>query len=272
MAEILRDEPTLVGIAVQDRILGTACTSLRASLNATPLSSQDLARLSTRLANLLTTADRTARNALVTERCEELAVFQGSNRQVAEFLQQGPAGLGLWLAVEATRLAGILQRDAAFFLQCLDRIEDALAHPSRREVLAELGDVASDVEGNQHMVAVDKQRVNIISCMTLPPIIRVMRRHIWTETLGEATLTAMLVERYRLEQGRLPPDLQALVPQYLQKIPEDPYTGQPLRFRLLPAGYAVSSPGATEPPDARKDAPKQSQDGGSPEIIFQVER
>lgn len=61
---------------------------------------------------------------------------------------------------------------------------------------------------------------------------------------------AVALERYRRTHAdALPPTLDALVPQYLNSIPEDPLIGQPLRFRPVPDGYVVYSVG----PDGQDD-------------------
>lgn len=40
------------------------------------------------------------------------------------------------------------------------------------------------------------------------------------------------VEQYRRDNDSLPEKLEALVPRYLQEVPQDPFVGHPLRFRL----------------------------------------
>ena len=42
--------------------------------------------------------------------------------------------------------------------------------------------------------------------------------------------TACAVERYRLKHGKLPKDLNALVPEFMNKVPIDPFDGKPLRY------------------------------------------
>ena len=42
--------------------------------------------------------------------------------------------------------------------------------------------------------------------------------------------TACAVERYRLKYGKLPKDLNALVPEFMDKVPVDPFDGKPLRY------------------------------------------
>ena len=53
---------------------------------------------------------------------------------------------------------------------------------------------------------------------------------------------AIAVERYRrANDGRRPDSLSDLVPQFLDAVPEDPFDGQPLRYRKLESGYVVYS-------------------------------
>jgi len=195
-------------------------------------------------------SEKGLQTAIVNERCQGISIFQGSDQQIADFVLQGEAGLGLRLSVEAMRAAGILQRDAAYYVDSLDRIEAACSATSRERML-KLADIASDVEQNRHFAATaDKKRLNIISCMLLPGSIRAFQGDLWTQTLGEVTLASLAVERHRQEFGHLPTDLDALVPRYLPKVPEDPYTGHPISFHLLPKGYVVYAPGISSPNSA----------------------
>ena len=271
MAEILSNEPTLVGMATRDRILAAVCVCLRECLNEGPLSTQDLALIGTRLEGALSTGERTPCAGVTYERCLGLAVFEGSNQEIAEFLQQGKVGLLIWLGVEATRVEGILQRDATFFLDNLGRVEHAAANPSHKEMAKVLAAVSSDVERNQHLAAGDKSKVNIISCMILPGTIRGMQAHLWTQGLVDATRTVLAVEGYRQEMGRLPPDLQTLVPRFLVQIPEHAETGQPLGLSVFPKGYAVHSPNGRHLDDDATQ-PKSQPPFESDEVVVRIER
>ena len=84
---------------------------------------------------------------------------------------------------------------------------------------------------------------------------------------------AMAVERYRLAHGALPSSLGDLVPGQLDVVPEDPYTGQPLRYEKLGKGFVVYSVG----PDGRDDAgweepPHARRRGGQYDLTFTVEQ
>jgi hypothetical protein len=58
------------------------------------------------------------------------------------------------------------------------------------------------------------------------------------------------IERYRRAHAdAVPAALSELVPQYLDAVPEDPLTGQPLRYHATPDAYMVYSVG----PDGNDD-------------------
>ena len=52
------------------------------------------------------------------------------------------------------------------------------------------------------------------------------------ETQREMTVAAIAINRYHLRYRKLPPDLSALVPEYVPQLPHDWMDGQPLRYRV----------------------------------------
>jgi hypothetical protein len=243
MAEVLRDEPTLTGAAVRDKILTTSCACIQISLGMAQLSARDLSLVSTRMQGVMELNEKGLRTALAVERCMGLSIFQGSDREIADFLEQGRARFGVKLSVEVLRAEGIVQRDADYFIEQMDRIEAAAQSPSLQRMANDLAHITADLEENQRLFASDKRRVNLISCMLLPGVTRTMQAHLWTRALGEVAVAAIGVDRYRQEVGRLPSDLDAVVPRFLASVPKDPHTGQPIGFSLLPSGYAFFSGG-----------------------------
>lgn len=62
------------------------------------------------------------------------------------------------------------------------------------------------------------------------------------DTASQRIARAVLaVERYRLERGDLPESLADIVPVYLERVPEDPVDGAPLRYRVERGAYTVFS-------------------------------
>ena len=83
-----------------------------------------------------------------------------------------------------------------------------------------------------------------------------------TETRRSLTVASIALRRYELRHGRPAPDLAALVPEFLERVPVDFMCGQPLRYRVLFDGqgrlYSVGEDGRddggdSQPVDACKD-------------------
>ncbi len=69
-------------------------------------------------------------------------------------------------------------------------------------------------------------------------------------TLLRSARCALAVDQYRMEKGRWPDGLGDLVPEYLESVPLDPFTGDPLLYRATDEGVVVYSVG----PDGFDDA------------------
>jgi hypothetical protein len=64
-----------------------------------------------------------------------------------------------------------------------------------------------------------------------------------TETLRRLTVTAIAIKRYELKSQQAPPDLAALVPEFLAAEPIDPMSGGPMRYRVTESGWVLYSVG-----------------------------
>ena len=76
--------------------------------------------------------------------------------------------------------------------------------------------------------------------------------------------TAVAATRYRLDHGKLPDNLNALVPKYLPAIPTDPFDGHPLRLAIKENKWIVYSVG----PDEVDDGGVERDATGKGDIIF----
>ena len=79
------------------------------------------------------------------------------------------------------------------------------------------------------------------------------------------TLLAVALALYRIDHGQFSQKLSALVPHYIKEIPDDGFTGKPLKYRLLNGGqrfelYSVGPHGA-------KNAGKSRADGNGAIIV-----
>jgi hypothetical protein len=88
-----------------------------------------------------------------------------------------------------------------------------------------------------------------------------IRRVMAVETAKRTVITAIALKRYQLKHGNYPPDLNALVPEFLAAVPLDPVDGKLLRYRLNSDGtFLLYSIG-----------PNAQDDGGNPALEKGVE-
>ena len=81
------------------------------------------------------------------------------------------------------------------------------------------------------------------------------------QTALDQAQIACALERYRLAHGQFPDSLDALMPQYLDKLPHDIMNGQPLKYRRTDDGqFILYSVGWNEKDDGGAVATKS--DGG----------
>ena len=74
-----------------------------------------------------------------------------------------------------------------------------------------------------------------------------------SDTQNALLLTLLALRAYRLEHGAFPATLSALVPGYLQSVPDDPFAlSDPLRYKLIGGKYVLYSVG----PDGKDDGGK----------------
>ena len=87
--------------------------------------------------------------------------------------------------------------------------------------------------------------------------------------------TALAIERYRQATGNLPDTLSELIPGYLDAIPQDPFDGEPLRYKKLDVGFVVYSIGEDGLDDGAKERPSAKMGrniSNDYDITFKIER
>lgn len=89
-----------------------------------------------------------------------------------------------------------------------------------------------------------------------------MDRTLSAEVARVTAGAALALKRYQLRHGVFPPDLNALVPEFLSEVPRDPIDGHPLRYQFLPDGafllYSIGSDGVDNGGDASTPAASKS--------------
>src|SRR5262249_51323946 len=78
---------------------------------------------------------------------------------------------------------------------------------------------------------------------------RISESHRASRAELRSAVAALAAERFRRRHGRWPERLEELVPDFLEKLPPDPFAGGPLLFKRLADGVVIYSAG----PDERDD-------------------
>jgi hypothetical protein len=80
---------------------------------------------------------------------------------------------------------------------------------------------------------------NFLAATALPNFAKAAQTTARNQTLANEAYLACGLERYRLAHGQYPDTLEALVPQFAEKLPHDIVGGQPLKYHRTAAGKFV---------------------------------
>jgi hypothetical protein len=78
-----------------------------------------------------------------------------------------------------------------------------------------------------------------------PGIAKCVEKFAFVQASIDLARVACALERYRLAQGKYPASLEALAPQFMEKVPHDIINGEPLHYRLTDGPSSQSSDAAS---------------------------
>jgi hypothetical protein len=225
MADSVRGEPILIDHLVRLAALNAALQGVREGLARQAWTDTDLAAFEKYLASLDLLADY--KLTMRGERCLNIVGLDYYRRNwksnpataFADGSQTGGAAVnwmpGGWY-YQNMRFIGECYRD--YILPSIDE--------SNRRVSPKLGDVMTTELAKRRL-----SPYNFLTKMLLPAYSKASQRSARTQTLVDETRVACALERYRMAHNNFPDTLEALTPQYISKIPNDLFDGQPLRYQ-----------------------------------------
>jgi len=83
------------------------------------------------------------------------------------------------------------------------------------------------------------QPYKILALMAYPALTKSAIRFAQVQTYADLAQVACALERYRLAHGGYPETLDALTPNYIDKLPHDVINGQPLHYRRTESGHFI---------------------------------
>jgi hypothetical protein len=137
-----------------------------------------------------------------------------------------------YLYIPAYKLTSIDQ-DELFYLRNMQEIFTGLRLLKGRRPWAESRQRLNQVNSNMAALARSPYRVRYYySTMAIPNYMKACATAVHAETERQMTLAAIAVLRFQLRYQHLPPNLEALVPEFLPSVPFDCMNGQPLQYHL----------------------------------------
>jgi hypothetical protein len=100
---------------------------------------------------------------------------------------------------------------------------------------------------------VSRQIGNVLLSLLIPAFRQASDAEVRSETRRDQTLIALALAEHKRETGNYPETLSELAPKYLEKIPDDAFTGQPLKYQRQEAGYLLYSLGPNGKDDKGQD-------------------
>ncbi len=268
-ADSLRGEPMLISQLVRIACWSIVVTRLERVISLVDLSEEQLASLQT----VLRAAEQQPAmlRAMVGEQAMGIAFFTDPKAQATFFASQRGSGtqaqsdrLKAASLLSLLKATGIFQKDRSVFLQVMatNVAVARLPFPERVQRGKEADSLVTKLAS----------RLCIFSNIMLPPLSRAFVRDADLASRLRVAETALAIERFRrAHNNTLPAELQALVPQYLAALPQDPFDGKPLRYKALPRGYVVYGIGSDEKDDGGKERDPKNV-GSSSDITFIMER
>jgi hypothetical protein len=240
---LLTDEPFLISQLVRIACLTIALNGAQDLLSRRDLTLSQLDRLNAMFNELKLPGS--LRSAFIAERAASLSVFDPSANGLAKLAsskdgsEYGLTPTDHAVAVKAMDVIGLAGADHRLMLETFDEAIE-LSDKDTPEDLVRSREVFAEAAKKAHGFP-----PKVFSGMLLGALEGAANRFAGLEARRRAAVTAVATQRSRLDRkGALVERLEDLVPQFLPSVPLDPFDGQPLRYKGLPAGFEVYSIGA----------------------------
>jgi hypothetical protein len=147
--------------------------------------------------------------------------------------------------------------DIVLYLSLMRRLVDATHRPWPEAVQAgkRVDEQVEEVVAPQYM----------LTALLMPALGRVFDVTARQTAKNRAAAAAIAVELYRRRRGELPESLEELVPEFLSKVPTDPFDGKPLRYLTHDVDFVIYSIGHD-----LTDNGGQGDERGEPDVVFRV--
>jgi hypothetical protein len=231
LSETMDAHPTLIGFLVQIAMRAVAVNSVEQVVGVTEVDEETLAMWQARFSEML--GEEGLYWAMLGERAFLVEVFDGIAEGEISFSEISTGsgtdgGFGVGLLPNA-----VVRRSQLLGAQMHTRIIQVTNDPPK--LLAESRLIEQEIE--------ELGAFHLPLKILMPSLRRAFEMSVRAQALLKCAIAGVAAERYRLATGSLPDSLEALVPTYLEEVPIDPFTGNPMRFKQTEEGIVVYSVG-----------------------------
>jgi hypothetical protein len=223
IGNLVKYEPILISQISRFAIDSIAANATEVALSQLRFDDSQLARLSSAVS--AARDGEALYRALAGERCQYLSALEQSSLVVQVGMQFNVSQLTELMA--ATRLP---LRERAMKMQSLN----------------------DEVASTRKNLFNPRRYVYAMGLAMLPNVSRADQSHMNSLVTNDLVTTAIAVERYAVAHGSRPRSLELLVPAFLASVPIDPYSGEPVLYRITPEEYVISSVGVNGVDDGGK--------------------
>jgi hypothetical protein len=235
ISHALRNEPLFNSQLIRASMVSSFFEALNRVLNRKSFSEDQCISLAEAIMTLECSECRI--RALVGEGCINLDAIVNYSHAIVQ--QRGTLFDGIppegrrWAAIAASAL-GFRDIDALYAVDILKQLRAFAALPFPDCLEVEKAISADDIP---------RMLAPLTLMLGLPSQDRIFISFANAEAYRRIMLAALAVERFRINRGFAPERLEELVPDDLDAIPQDPFDGQPLRYRRDESHYTVYSVG-----------------------------
>jgi hypothetical protein len=236
-----QQDPVLMAMLVETATTGLALRELEGVLDRSEPSATALERVPEALGEVRE-RDRFVQ-ALRGERCAGLSLIQLAFTDPNRLIQIGsgrrlPGLVRFSVRIIAFLFKPVVILDSLDYLDVMDRFIVFSASPERYS-----SDPWRRMNDEIDESAYNRSLLHPVSRMILPTIRRVAKVYDHGVARKGCAKLAVGLRLYRLRHGHYPASLSELVPDFLDKLPADPFTGKDFIYRAQGAGFIVYSAG-----------------------------
>ncbi len=258
LVEAMFAEPVMIGLLVGESMHIPAQEAVWSLLHARMATNEQLAELQADLARL-------DHHAAV------LQAMRGELAAITDTLLSSPDVFGLVMNADGASSQGLAGRMRRLLLPT-----GFIHHSAANIINVEYEHLIAPLKTGRTSEALDAvERVGpilmekrgwtnphwILASIAVPATPNILRSVCFNDSINRQEIIALAIERHRLATGQLPQTLEALVPAYLESVPQDLMNDQPMRYRVDNDAYSLWSVGSDQE-DNHGQLPNQERANG----------